>query len=52
MTGVTGVVTAENIYTGDERVSATLKRAYADADAWIRPGPRANEEGDAPTLPG
>ena len=35
MTGVTDVVGAENIYTGDERVGATLKRAYADAQTWI-----------------
>lgn len=35
VTGVTDVVGAENLYTGDERVGGTLKRAYADAQAWI-----------------
>ena len=35
MTGVTDLIAPENIYTGDERVGATLKRAYADATAWI-----------------
>jgi SulP family sulfate permease len=33
--GVTEVIGAENIYTDDKRVGATLKRAYADATAWI-----------------
>jgi len=35
VTGVTDVVAAEDIYAGDERVGATLKRAYADAVIWI-----------------
>jgi sulfate permease, SulP family len=35
VTGVTDVIAQENIYTGDERVGATLKRAYADAVTWI-----------------
>ena len=35
VTGVTDLIAPENIYTGDERVGATLKRAYADATAWI-----------------
>ncbi len=35
VTGVTDLIIPENIYTGDERVGATLKRAYADATAWI-----------------
>ncbi len=35
VTGVTDVVAAEDIYAGDERVGATLKRAYADAVTWI-----------------
>ena len=35
VTGVTDLVTPDNIYTGDERVGATLKRAYADAVTWI-----------------
>jgi sulfate permease, SulP family len=36
VTWVTDAVGPENIYTGDERVGATLKRAYADATAWIQ----------------
>jgi hypothetical protein len=36
-----GVVGTENIYTYDERVGATLKRAYADATAWIEQNQRA-----------
>ena len=35
VTGITDVIGAENIYTGDERVGATLKHAYADAVAWV-----------------
>ena len=35
VTGVTDVVATEDIYAGDERVGATLKRAYADAVTWI-----------------
>ena len=35
VTGVTDLITPENIYSGDERVAATLKRAYADAMTWI-----------------
>jgi SulP family sulfate permease len=33
--GVTDVVGPENIYRGNRRVGATLKRASADATAWI-----------------
>ena len=35
VTGVTDLITPQNIYSGDERVAATLKRAYADAMTWI-----------------
>jgi SulP family sulfate permease len=35
VTGVTDLINPENIYSGDERVAATLKRAYADAMTWI-----------------
>ena len=35
VTGVTDVIGTGNIYPGDERVGATLKRAYRDAAAWI-----------------
>jgi len=35
VTGITDVIGPENVYTGDERVGATLKRAHAEAAAWI-----------------
>jgi sulfate permease, SulP family len=35
VTGITGVIGTENVYTGDERVGATLKRAHAEALLWI-----------------
>ncbi len=35
VTRVTVVVGSENIYTSDEWVGATLKRAYADAQDWV-----------------
>lgn len=35
VTGVIDLIGTENIYAGDERVGATLKRAYRDATAWI-----------------
>ncbi len=35
VTGITEVIGPENVYTGDERVGATLKRAHAEAVAWI-----------------
>jgi sulfate permease, SulP family len=41
VTGVAGVIAPEDIYAGDERVGATLKRAYADAVAWIEHNQRA-----------
>jgi SulP family sulfate permease len=43
VTGVTGLIGPESIYTGDERVGATLKRAYADAAAWIQRDQPAGE---------
>jgi sulfate permease, SulP family len=46
VTGVTDLIAAENIYAGDERVGATLKRAYADAVAWIAQN-RGAAEADA-----
>ena len=36
VTGVTDLIGPGNIYPGDERVGATLKRAYADAQRWIQ----------------
>lgn len=35
VTGITEVIGADNVYPGDERVGATVKRAYADALAWV-----------------
>ncbi|MDJ0497427.1 MAG: SulP family inorganic anion transporter [Acidimicrobiia bacterium] len=35
VTGVTAVVGASNIYTSDERVGATVRRAYAEALDWV-----------------
>jgi len=35
VTGITAVVGAENVYAGDERVGAALRRAYKDALAWV-----------------
>ncbi len=35
VTGVTAVVGEGNIYSGDERVGATVRRAHQDAEAWI-----------------
>jgi SulP family sulfate permease len=35
VTGVTAVVGSDNIYTSDERVGATVRRAYEDALEWV-----------------
>ena len=35
VTGITDLIGTDNIYPGDERVGATIKRACADATAWI-----------------
>lgn len=35
VTGITDVIGAANIYPGDERVGASVKRANADALAWV-----------------
>jgi len=35
VTGVTAVVGEENIYPTDERLGATVRRAYADAQSWV-----------------
>lgn len=35
VTGITAVIGADNVYPGDERIGATVKRAHADAEAWI-----------------
>lgn len=36
VTGVLAVVGAENVHAGTERVGAALRRAYADAQDWVR----------------
>ena len=41
VTGVTDLISPQDIYAGDERVGATLKRAYADGTAWIQANQRA-----------
>jgi hypothetical protein len=46
--GVTDVVGPENIYSGNRRVGATLKRACADAAAWISD----NQHTDGTDTPG
>jgi SulP family sulfate permease len=46
VTRVTAVVGSENIYTSDEWVGSTLKRAYADAQDWVaahEPGETSEE---------
>jgi len=35
VTGITDLIGADNIYPGDERVGATIKRAYGDAVTWV-----------------
>ncbi len=36
VSGVTDLMTPGDIYAGDERVGATLKRAYAEAEKWVQ----------------
>ena len=35
VTGITGVIGAENVYAGDHRVGAAMRRAHDDALAWV-----------------
>ena len=35
VTGITEVIGAENVYPGDDRVGAAMRRAYDDALAWV-----------------
>jgi SulP family sulfate permease len=47
VTRVTAAVGSENIYTSDEWVGSTLKRAYADAQNWVASNePDDNPQGD------
>ena len=43
--GITDVIGPQDIYAGDERVGATLRRAYADATAWIQASQRRTGTG-------
>jgi sulfate permease, SulP family len=47
-TGITELIAPENIYAGDERVGAALRRAYTEAAAWIAENSRA--AGDDPAV--
>ncbi len=35
ITGITDLIGADNVYSGDERVGASLERAHSDAVAWV-----------------
>jgi SulP family sulfate permease len=35
VTGITDVIGAGNVYAGDHRVGAAIRRAYDDAEAWV-----------------
>lgn len=41
VTGITDMIGAENVYTGDERLGAALRRAHADGLRWIETRRRA-----------
>jgi hypothetical protein len=41
VTGITDVIGESSVYPGDERVGATLVRAYEDARAWVEDEPAA-----------
>jgi sulfate permease, SulP family len=41
VTGITDMIGVENVYAGDERLGAALRRAHADALAWIETQRRA-----------
>ncbi len=49
LTGITAVIGAENVYAGDERVGAAVRRAYDDAVVWVaaRPDRRSTGPGSA-----
>jgi len=38
VTGITDVIGAANVYSGDHRVGATVQRASDDAQAWVDAG--------------
>jgi SulP family sulfate permease len=35
LTGITNVIGVENVYSGDERVGAAVRRAHDEAVAWV-----------------
>jgi SulP family sulfate permease len=35
ITGITAVIGVENVYAGDHRVGAAIRRAHDDALAWV-----------------
>ena len=45
VTGITAVIGAENVYAGDHRVGAAIRRAYDDAVAWVAAN-RGGGDGD------
>jgi sulfate permease, SulP family len=45
VTGVTTFVGEDGVYGGDDRVGAALRRAHADADAWIARRPPSDGRG-------
>jgi sulfate permease, SulP family len=45
VTRITDLIGSENLYSGDERVGATVKRAHADALAWIEANRRVGGSG-------
>jgi len=45
VTGITGLIGADNVYAGDERVGATLRRAHDDAAAWVEGRRRSGGNG-------
>ena len=49
MTGITATVGAANVYAGDERVGATVRRAYEDARALGRGALTAHGEAGDPS---
>ena len=45
VTGITAMIGAENVYAGDHRVGAAIRRAYDDAVAWVAAN-RGGGDGD------
>ncbi len=35
VTGIVAVIGADNVYAGDQRLGAAIRRAYDDAVAWV-----------------